>query len=87
VNATLHDPETDELLAEIVCSMAGFSSRGVRAWRSGFTIVEEHTYLERGMVTIKLDDGRIGQAIVKSLTFRSDQLRRSGTLVVSGALE
>jgi hypothetical protein len=86
MNATLHDPESDDLLAEIECYPAGRTREGVGSWRYGFAVIDEPSPLRAGLVVVKLEDGRVGRAIVKSLSFRSYQLRRSGTLESSGTL-
>lgn len=87
MNATLHDPATGELLAEVEYHLERRGRQDGRPWQCGFTVIEEHRPLETGPVTIKLEDGWTGLAVVTSLVFPSRQLRRSGTLMCSGPLE
>ena len=87
MNATLHDPKTDELLAEIECHPPRRAPADGRPWRWGFDVVEEPAPLRTGLVIVKLEDGRVGRAVVKALSFPSRQLRRSGVLFGSGPFD
>jgi hypothetical protein len=81
VKATVHDTETDELLAEITVLISEYQS----GWEGAFTVVVEHISLSSGLISLKLADGRSAEAVIK----RVSGLRgpgRTGTLLGSGRL-